>query len=104
MAASILGFHAQQAAEKMLKAALAASGVEFPFTHRLADLLDLLSDGGVSLPDRFDEVRFLTPYAVDFRYDLYDEDDEPFVAAQWLALLEQLRDWAEAAVRSAAGA
>ncbi len=41
IADEILGFHAQQAAEKMLKAVLACQGIEFPFTHRLADLIDL---------------------------------------------------------------
>ena len=35
----ILGFHAQQAAEKMLKAVLASKKIEYPFTHRLADKL-----------------------------------------------------------------
>jgi HEPN domain-containing protein len=35
VADSILGFHAQQAVEKSLKAALAYRGVEFPYTHDL---------------------------------------------------------------------
>lgn len=34
IADEILGFHAQQAAEKMLKAFLACQGFEFPLTHR----------------------------------------------------------------------
>ena len=34
-------FHAQQGAEKLLKAYLLARGVEFPFTHNLTRLLDL---------------------------------------------------------------
>jgi len=38
---SIVGFHAQQAVEKALKAALAARALEFPFTHDLAVLVDL---------------------------------------------------------------
>jgi HEPN domain-containing protein len=33
VADSILGFHAQQAVEKSLKAALAYRGVEFPYAH-----------------------------------------------------------------------
>lgn len=40
--AEILGFHAQQAAEKLLKAVLCALGVALPRTHRLSDLIDLL--------------------------------------------------------------
>lgn len=36
----VFGFHAQQAAEKLLKALLAAAQVEFPFTHRLEELIE----------------------------------------------------------------
>ncbi len=36
VADSILGFHAQQAVEKALKAALASRDVEFPHAHDLA--------------------------------------------------------------------
>jgi HEPN domain-containing protein len=44
------GFHAQQAAEKMLKAALAVHQSAYPRTHRLADLLDALRTAGVAIP------------------------------------------------------
>ncbi len=89
-----LGFHAQQAAEKMLKAVLAYQQVEFPFIHRLADLIDLLREHGVAFPDELDEVRYLTPFAVEFRYDFYPaEAEEPFDAKATLALLMQLRAW-----------
>lgn len=44
------GFHAQQAAEKMLKAALAVHEITYPRTHRLADLLDALRTAGVAIP------------------------------------------------------
>jgi hypothetical protein len=37
-----IGFHAQQAAEKLLKAYLVAHQVEFPETHGLGRLLDLI--------------------------------------------------------------
>lgn len=37
IAGEILGFHAQQAAEKMLKAILSYKGIEVPLTHRLAE-------------------------------------------------------------------
>ena len=69
----IKGFHAQQAAEKMLKAILTYEGIEFPFTHRLSDLLDLLKDNQINVPDTFEELRFLTPFAVDFRYDYFED-------------------------------
>jgi HEPN domain-containing protein len=37
IADEVLGFHAQQVAEKMLKAAFAQESVEFLLTHRLDD-------------------------------------------------------------------
>ncbi|MEW6619892.1 MAG: HEPN domain-containing protein [bacterium] len=90
----ILGFHAQQAAEKMLKAVLAYQGIEFPFTHRLADLIDLSKKQGIVLPERLEEVRFLTPFAVKFRYDLYyEEDKEPIDFKEIFTLLIELRNW-----------
>jgi len=44
----IVGFHAQQAAEKLLKAVLAGRGIEFPRTHSIRFLLDLLADHGLA--------------------------------------------------------
>ena len=41
---SIFGFHAQQAAEKLLKAVLIARGVEFPRRHQLRTLMTLADE------------------------------------------------------------
>lgn len=46
IADSAVGFHAQQAAEKALKAVLAASGDDFPWTHDLRHLMDRLEATG----------------------------------------------------------
>jgi len=94
IAVDILGFHAQQAAEKMLKSALASQEIDFPFSHRLADLFDLLKENGVLVPEDFEELRFLTPFAVAFRYELYEEEEEePFDSDRVAALLAKLREW-----------
>lgn len=45
----IFGFHAQQAAEKLLKAWLAIEGVLYPRTHDLDHLLRLLEQHGAQL-------------------------------------------------------
>ena len=89
----ILGFHAQQCAEKLLKAVLAAPGVEFPRTHSLRFLLDLLSDHGLAPPATLHAITELYPYAVQLRYDVPLED-EPLDHAAARALLEDLRAWA----------
>lgn len=41
---ALLGFHAQQAVEKSLKAVLAHAGIVFRHIHDIAELLDLLAD------------------------------------------------------------
>jgi HEPN domain-containing protein len=46
-----LGYHAQQAAEKMLKAVLASRGVDYPKMHNVRVLVELLAEGGVQLPE-----------------------------------------------------
>lgn len=65
----IVGFHAEQSVEKAIKAVLADRGIEFPFTHDLVHLMDLLSDAGASLPPNATELAVLNPYGAMFRYE-----------------------------------
>jgi HEPN domain-containing protein len=96
------GFHAQQAAEKLLKAALAARGVMPPRTHRLGDLLDLARDRRLAVPEEFDELHGLTPFAVEYRYEFFAEEvDKPLDRQAVLEQVRRLRGWVEA--RLAAG-
>lgn len=98
IAIEILGFHAQQAAEKMLKAVLAFHQLRYPFTHRITDLIDMLKDNGIFLPEKFEDARFLTPFAVDLRYDFLHSEDENLDQAATLALLQEMREWVIAIV------
>lgn len=66
---AVLGFHAQQAVEKSLKAMLALSDVEFPFTHDLEGLLRLCQKNGIDVPKNLSEVDRLSVFAVRLRYD-----------------------------------
>jgi HEPN domain-containing protein len=63
-----VGFHTQQAAEKAIKAVLAAQGAEFPFTHNLKQLRDFAKGSGIELPSTLDDVEDLTPFAAAERY------------------------------------
>ncbi len=65
---STLGFHAQQAVEKSIKAVLAHAKVVFRRTHDIAELLDVLSDAGLVAPPDATELDRLNPYAVEARY------------------------------------
>ena len=64
-----LGFHAQQAVEKLLKAWLCFLGVDYPKTHSLTALISLLAENGKALPDGLADMGRLTPFAAVFRYD-----------------------------------
>ncbi len=91
----VFGFPAQQAAEKLLKAALVAAGVAFPRTHRLAELIDLLRSTEIEVPQEFDELRHLTPFAVEFRYDaVFDPDSTPLDKPLVRDLVRRVRAWA----------
>ena len=63
-----IGFHAQQCAEKALKAYLTLRRVRFERRHDLNYLIDLCTP----LDSAFDQLRSeadeLTPYAVEYRY------------------------------------
>jgi len=65
----IFGFHAQQAAEKFLKALLSEFSVRFTRTHNLRLLMDLLADACHPLPSTLADLDLLTPYGTLFRYE-----------------------------------
>lgn len=61
-------FHAQQAAEKGLKALLIRHQVDFGRTHNLGTLLGLADVFAAGIAGKLTEVEVLTPYAVETRY------------------------------------
>lgn len=61
-------FHAQQCAEKALKALLLHLEIAFPKTHAIEVLLDLLKVQGMNIPSGVDEAFELSEYAVQTRY------------------------------------
>jgi HEPN domain-containing protein len=94
---AMVGFHAQQAAEKLLKAALFLAGVAPPRSHNLAELADLAANSGLKLPAGCEALRWLTPYAVLYRYDGDADEDEDRLARQEVREnLRRLRAWVEA--------
>jgi HEPN domain-containing protein len=65
---AIVGFHAQQAVEKAIKAVLTSRRIDYPFTHDLELLAALADRAGTPLPVGLDDVPRLTPYAASLRY------------------------------------
>ena len=90
----LLCFHAQQAAEKSVKAVLVHRGVEFPKTHILESLVDLLPRDIARTPDPVHSAR-LTVYATISRYPGAVEpvDEEEYCEA--LHLAQAVVAWAE---------
>ncbi len=61
-------FHAQQCAEKYLKALLVARGCEFSKVHDLLVLVEECAQAGILLPMPEDPLSILSSYAVRVRY------------------------------------
>lgn len=63
-----LCFHAQQAAEKAIKAVYRSRRLEFRYTHDLAELLAGLARHGIAPPESVREAVDLTAFAWQARY------------------------------------
>lgn len=62
-------------------------------------MIDLARSSGADVPDALDEVRLLTPFAVELRYGLMPGgEEEPLDRPQVRALLAELRVWVEGLV------
>jgi len=72
----VFGFHAQQAVEKALKSWLTLLGVEYPRTHDLSLLLNMLKGQGQAVEPFYGLIEF-NPYAVQYRYGAFDEVGAP---------------------------
>jgi HEPN domain-containing protein len=92
IADDVVGFHAQQAIEKAVKATLIAAGVRYGRTHALAVLLDLLEEAGIERPEWADRATLFDPYAVTWRYAEL-EPDERLDREDAVALVGEVVEW-----------
>lgn len=97
-------FHAQQSVEKALKAVLTARQVFFRYTHDLEELFNLLVDAGLMPPRSVNDLRRLSSFAVELRYD--DQILPLLTREEGDQIAGEILDWArkrvaEAAVRPA---
>ncbi len=96
-----IGFHAQQAVEKFIKAVLIVHRVKYPRTHDLAALTLLLKKQGIPYPECLDNALELTPYAVEFRYDIVPLEGESHLDRSFvLKTVEKTGAWAENSIRT----
>ena len=99
---AIGGFHAQQAAEKMIKAVLASRRVRYEWTHDLDRLLKLLRNNDIPAPPEADRLSRLNPYAAELRYAEALTTRFPPGALDWgwaLEAVAAVRSWAESRIR-----
>lgn len=92
----LIAYHAQQCAEKHLKAYLVFHGKDFPYTHDLQELLALCAEIA-DWPEELKSATVLTYYAISTRYPGEAEKVAPREASKAISLAKKVKS----AVRTA---
>lgn len=90
-----LCFHAQQTAEKALKAVYQQMGLRFRYTHDLDELISGLKKKGLDVPSEVENADTLTGFASEARYPGLSE---PVSKVEYMEALQQAEAvvvWAE---------
>ena len=93
-----LCFHAQQAAEKAVKAVLVSRAAPFPKTHVIERLLDLVGESGIEVPTDLRDTAILSDYATHARYPGPAEAVTEGEYHRAVELVELVVRWAEEVV------
>jgi HEPN domain-containing protein len=88
----IVAFHCQQAAEKYLKALLVRRQVEFPKTHDIGKLLDLVATVDAGIAGSLRDADALTPFGVEARYPSDSPEVLPCGEVEAIRLARAVRD------------
>ncbi len=91
-------FHAQQLAEKALKAVLVLRGIPFPKTHDVKDLIQRWTKAGFIWPADLADIKSLNPYAFEMRYPGYLHQVSRAEVRAAIAIAEKVVAWADGAV------
>ncbi len=84
-------FHAQQAAEKYIKAFLVWHQIEFSKTHDIKSLVELAALADAGIVEALENTEVLTPYGVEYRYPGDYPDVTLSAAHDAVRLAEQVR-------------
>jgi HEPN domain-containing protein len=96
ISSEIFGFHSQQAIEKLLKALLMFKIIPFRHTHDLGELIDLCSEHEIEVPDELYNIDDLTPFAVEYRYDVFTPSNkEVFSRHGALERVKEVHRWVQ---------
>ena len=88
----IVGFHAQQAAEKYLKALLTRHQIEFPKTHVIRRLLILLEPIDPEMVESLGDANWLSPFGAEIRYPGDRAEALPGEEVRARQIAEKVRD------------
>lgn len=86
-----VAFHCQQAVEKYIKAVLVSKQAEFPKTHSIAQLLDILQEFSPSVSSALEETVTLTAFGVQVRYPGDVVEVSPSQARRMFKLVKKAR-------------
>jgi len=95
-----LCFHAQQAAEKAIKAIYVRHGLAFRYTHDLGELIASLEKAGIKVPPEVTDATILTGYAWEARYPGTSEPVTEEEYREAVSMAEQVVEWARGEIRS----
>jgi HEPN domain-containing protein len=94
----IIAFHAQQSAEKYLKAYLVSQNVDFPYTHSITTLLKLCDKYALQIKE-IQDADLLTPYAITARYPGQDERVTKGETLKAIAMAKKVRQMVRTALK-----
>jgi len=94
----LIAYHAQQCAEKHLKAYLVSQGVDFPYTHNISTLLELCCEHE-DWPASLRDAEELTRYAITTRYPGEDAEVTKPEVRHGIELAQQVRTAVRAALQ-----
>lgn len=98
-----LCFHAQQAAEKAIKAVLIDLGIAFPYTHDIEELMRVVGESQLEIPTRIRAAGSLTEFAIVTRYPGTSPPVTDDIYQEAIALAEQVVGWAESVIQERNG-
>lgn len=90
-----LCYYLQQSAEKSLKAILVLNNINFPYTHSISELIDLLVANSINVPVELYDAVILTPFAVRSKYpgDWIKINDKEY--EECVNITEKVYNWAK---------
>lgn len=94
----LIAYHAQQCAEKYLKAFLVYHKVDFPYTHNIRRLLEFCAEL-TTWPQKLTNAEELTPYAITARYPGEDEQVTEAEAKRAIELAQQVKEQVRKALK-----